>query len=242
MTKAPRSTSPGGFLLLAKNKSGSDSSRTSNFALKINSMLIRLPVLGKRGPGNRFFVISPMRRTLLFILLCGYLPLCSQHEVDLSGIWTGTLFQNEGGIADRFELFFDVRQVGPSLKGKASVRLGDLYAEMRLSGYRSASGSWSLRETEILRSDKAGLAVSWCMKDYELRAEWKDGEWVLSGPWWGSSEYGACVPGTITLRRTTKIARALPLFGRQYAVNVEAHREVHHGNHSFDRSLPVRRD
>ena len=183
-----------------------------------------------------------MRLFVLSILLCGYLPLTAQNEVDLSGIWTGTLFQNEGGIADRFELFFDVRQVGPALRGKASVRLGDLYAEMRLSGYRSESGSWTLRETEILRSDKNGLAVSWCMKGYELRAEFKDGEWILSGPWWGQSEYGACIPGTITLRRTTKIAGALLLFGGEYAVDVQPHSQIHYGHYPFDRSLPVRRD
>ena len=183
-----------------------------------------------------------MHRTLFIILCCSYIPLSAQGEVDLSGIWTGTLFQNEGGIADRFELFFDVRQVGPSLRGKASVRLGKLYAEMQLSGYRSPSGSWTLRETEILRSDKAGLAVSWCMKDYELRAEFQHGEWILSGPWWGQSEYGPCVPGTITLRRTTKIADALLLLGGQYAVNVQPHGQVHHGHDSFDRGLSVRRD
>ena len=180
-----------------------------------------------------------MRIFLLPLLFCGFLPLTAQSDVDLSGIWTGTLYQNEGGIADRFELFFDVRQVGPSLRGKASVRLGDLYAEMRLSGYRTASGEWTLRETEILRSDKAGLAVSWCMKDYELRAEYQDGEWTLSGPWWGQSEYGTCIPGTITLRRTTKIAQALLLLGGQYAVNIQPHGQVHNGYNTLHRRLPV---
>ena len=139
--------------------------------------------------------------TLTLLLTLSLARLSAQPEVDLSGVWTGTLFQNEGGIAERFELYFDIEQIGPAIKGKAYVRLGELYAEMKLSGYRTGSGGWRITETEILRSDKAGMAVSWCMKDYELRVDYREGNWVLNGPWWGSSEYGPCIPGTITLRR-----------------------------------------
>ena len=144
--------------------------------------------------------------TLTLLLTFSLACLSAQSEVDLSGVWTGTLFQNEGGIAERFELYFDIEQIGPAIKGKAYVRLGELYAEMKLSGYRTGSGGWRITETEILRSDKAGMAVSWCMKEYELRVDYREGNWVLNGPWWGSSEYGPCIPGTITLRRKGSVA------------------------------------
>ena len=166
-----------------------------------------------------------MRPYLLFLLLSVTLSpagLSAQAtEEDLSGSWAGVLLQNEGGFADRFELYFDVQQVGISLKGKAYVKLGDLMAEMKISGYQTASGSWSISETKILRNNKAGLAVSWCMKQYELRVDYRKGELVLTGPWWGNSEYGPCVPGSITLRRRIKVAGLL--LGGEHTVDAESH-------------------
>ena len=182
-----------------------------------------------------------LKSPFLVLLLFCTAAVFGQAETDLSGVWTGTLYQNEGGIADRLELFFDVEQIGPALKGKAYVRLGDLYAEMKLSGYRDGSGGWHINESRILRSDKAGMAVSWCMKAYELRLVYQAGEWVLSGPWWGQSEYGPCVPGSIVLRRKAEVAQLLFL-GRKYAVDIQAHRHVHHRDHSLHRRLAVRRD
>ena len=184
-----------------------------------------------------------MNKSLLLYALFNFATAClhAQTDADLSGVWTGTLYQNEGGIADQFELYFDIEQIGPALRGKAYVRLGELYAEMKLSGYRSGSGGWRITETEILRSDKAGLAVSWCMKDYELRLGYLDGHWVLNGPWWGNSEYGACIPGTITLRRKGSIA-GLPILGREHAIDIQAHGQIHHRHHPLNGSLVVRRD
>lgn len=127
-------------------------------------------------------------------------------EEDLSGLWRGELLQNEGGFADRFDLYFDIRHIGPSLQGKALVKLGELQAEMQLSGYRKPNGSWHVIETKIIRDNKNGLAVSWCMKQYELRVAYSRGELILTGPWWGNSAFGPCVPGSITLRRTKKVA------------------------------------
>lgn len=160
--------------------------------------------------------------TKLIVFVC-LLPVClsAQKTDGLSGAWTGILLQNEGGIADRFELYFDLQQIGISLQGKAFVQLGELMAEMKLRGYQSNSGAWHITETQILRSNKAGLEVSWCMKQYELRVDYKKGEQVLSGPWWGNSEYGPCIPGSITLRRKVKVASLL--LGGEHRGNVEPH-------------------
>ncbi|PPK86298.1 hypothetical protein CLV84_3221 [Neolewinella xylanilytica] len=183
-----------------------------------------------------------MLRTLLPALLSLFLTtaLQAQFEPDLSGIWTGTLYQNEGGIADRFDLYFDLEQIGPVVKGKAYVQLGDLHAEMRLSGYQTGSGSWRITESEILRNNKAGLEVSWCMKDYELRLAYRDGNLVLNGPWWGSSEYGRCIPGSITLRREAKVASFL-LRG-EHPVDIQPHGQIHYGYYALHGRLPIRSD
>lgn len=163
-----------------------------------------------------------MRYVLFFLFIPFTFPAVAQSvSQDLSGNWSGLLFQNEGGFADRFELFFDVEQIGLSLKGTATVRLGNLTVVMKLTGSQSPAGNWRLTETEILRSNKDGLDVAWCMKEYDLRVDYREGELVLTGPWWGSSEYGACVPGSITLKRRLKVASLF--FGGQYSVNLQPH-------------------
>ena len=165
-----------------------------------------------------------MRLPTFLLSLVGLFPtlLAAQFGGDnLSGTWSGVLLQNEGGIADRFELYFDIEQIGLSLHGTAFVKLDELQAEMKVSGYRTLNGNWRLSETKILRNNKAGLAVSWCMKEYDLRVTYRDGELILTGPWWGDSEYGACIPGSITLRRRLKTAGLL--LGGQHAVDVQPH-------------------
>ncbi|CAH1002086.1 hypothetical protein LEM8419_03003 [Neolewinella maritima] len=162
-------------------------------------------------------------RTLTLLILLALTPAVVKAQLadDLSGTWSGLLLQNEGGIADKFELFFDLQQIGLAVKGTAFVKLGELQAEMKLSGYRAPSGNWRITETKILRNNKAGLAISWCMKDYDLRVDYRKGELVLTGPWWGNSEYGPCIPGSITLKRRVRVASLL--LGRQDAVDVQPH-------------------
>ena len=162
-------------------------------------------------------------RYLLFLLLMLSCTAWASAQVseDLSGTWSGLLLQNEGGFADKFELYFDLEQIGLAVKGTAFVKLGELQAEMKLSGYRTPAGSWRITETKILRNNKAGLAISWCMKEYDLRIDYRKGELVLTGPWWGNSEYGPCIPGSITLRRRVKVASLF--LGGQHTVDVEPH-------------------
>ncbi|MTB49856.1 hypothetical protein [Lewinella sp. W8] len=126
-------------------------------------------------------------------------------NVDISGVWTGELYQNAGGIAERFELSMSLRQTDIFMRGTAYVRLDDIWAEMQLSGNQLPNGSWRLTETKILRSQKPDY-LSWCMKHYELRVSFTGEGLLLSGPWWGNSELGPCVPGSIKLRKKQKTA------------------------------------
>ncbi len=175
------------------------------------------------------------------LLLFLSVHLRGQQTQDISGTWSGLLLQNEGGFADRFELFFNLEQIGLSLKGTAFVKLGELQAEMKLSGFQTPDGSWRISEIGILRNNKAGLQVSWCLKEYDLRVDYHDGELILTGPWWGNSEYGPCVPGSITLRRSRLKVASLLLRGED-AVDVKAHSHVHYRNHPLDRRGGIRSD
>ncbi len=137
----------------------------------------------------------------------GELPshLRSRPQLSLTGLWSGELLQNEGGIADRFEFSMQLSQNGIFLKGTAHVKLGEIWAEMKLSGFQLANGSWKLTETEILRAQKPD-DLSWCMKLYELRIGYTKDGMTLHGPWWGNSKFGPCVPGSVRLKLKKKRA------------------------------------
>ncbi|WP_020570956.1 CBM20 domain-containing protein [Neolewinella persica] len=126
-------------------------------------------------------------------------------ETDLNGLWVGELLQNEGGIADKFEFSMQLHQNGIFMKGTAYVRFGDIWAEMRLSGYQLQNGSWKLTETEILRAKKPA-DLSWCIKKYELRVTYTNDGISLHGPWWGNSDFGPCIPGSVRLKMKKKSA------------------------------------
>lgn len=130
----------------------------------------------------------------------GYRP-----PANIRGTWVGELYQDAGGIADKFELSMEIRQIGLSVKGTSYVKLNDIWAEMEFSGYEQANGTWKLSEFKVVRAEKPE-ALSWCMKRYNLTLEYTASGKVLSGPWWGNSEFGPCVPGSVRLRRkATKV-------------------------------------
>ncbi|NJC26201.1 hypothetical protein [Neolewinella antarctica] len=126
-------------------------------------------------------------------------------QPDLTGSWVGKLYQNEGGIAPDFEFSMDIVQNGIFVRGTSFVRHEGIWAEIAFSGYQKENGSVLLTETKILRSQKPE-DLSWCMKEYELRAAFNDAGMLLSGPWWGDSIYGACIPGSVRLTRKIKTA------------------------------------
>lgn len=126
-------------------------------------------------------------------------------KTDLNGLWGGELLQNEGGIAGKFEFSMQLHQNGIFMNGTAFVRYGDIWAEMRLSGFQQQNGSWKLTETEILRSQKTD-DLSWCMKKYELRVSFTADGLSLHGPWWGNSGFGPCIPGSVRLKKKVKSA------------------------------------
>ena len=154
-----------------------------------------------------------MRFPLLLLLFFVFLsPTVSAQQMpgqleDLTGAWEGYLLQNEGGIGDRFDLTMQLRQNGIFLQGTAYVTFADgsMFAELRLSGHQLPNGSWKLTETEILRS-KQPDSILWCFKQYELLQGYAEGRILLSGPWWGNTVQGPCIPGSIKIWRKFKSA------------------------------------
>lgn len=147
-------------------------------------------------------------RTLSFLLCFGLgsgalfaqlLPHPSLTE--LVGFWSGKLYQQEGGYAETFGFTLQIDQDGYSASGVARVYIGELMGTFAFEAQREAGGTWLFREKEVVQSKKPDH-LEWCIKEYRLKLKFTtDGSILLSGPWWGNSPGGACVPGHIVLRR-----------------------------------------
>ena len=125
--------------------------------------------------------------------------------LDISGTWVGKLYQNPGGVAPEFDFTMEIKHNGVFIRGTAFVRFESIWVEMAWSGHRTENGNFEIVETEILRSQKPE-DLAWCMKEYTVRTEYTKEGLVLIGPWWGSSVYGPCIPGSVRLIRKVKTA------------------------------------
>lgn len=145
--------------------------------------------------------------TLFFLLLINTPFLLGQalpapNEVDLSGIWAGQLFQQSGGYADSFGFILEIEQNGYSAKGTSRVFIDDIAAAITFVAIREINGHWLFTEREVINSRKP-IHLEWCYKQYRLSLKYSsNGDLILSGPWWGQSKTGNCIPGHIVLRRS----------------------------------------
>lgn len=121
---------------------------------------------------------------------------------NLNGHWAGKLYQQEGGFASEFEFWLEIKQDGYSAEGTSSVYYNDIAAAISFVAKREANGAWLFTEIKVIDSRKPEH-LEWCYKQYRLRIEFAtDGSIILTGPWWGASKSGRCVPGHIILRKS----------------------------------------
>ncbi|MEM6397457.1 MAG: hypothetical protein AAF741_14000 [Bacteroidota bacterium] len=126
---------------------------------------------------------------------------------DIHGTWEGVLRQNEGGFAELFIIGMRLEAQGGTLRGSVYVALDEIEAEMSVVGHKMPNGSWLLQEKQILHSRKPDY-LEWCIKGFELTVSYdQTGDLVLRGPWWGSTKFGPCVPGSVELRRKRERAK-----------------------------------
>ncbi len=122
-------------------------------------------------------------------------------DADISGVWTGTLSQNQGGYAEQYDFFLHLEQKGKRVIGRAKVGVKEVQAEFSVIGTKQANGTWLFQEGELIVSQKPEF-LEWCAKGYHLRLDYgPKGLLLLSGPWWGTATSGPCIPGNIRLQR-----------------------------------------
>lgn len=135
---------------------------------------------------------------LLVFFLFLTLGLAGQ-TIPLSGMWQGNLTQNEGGYRSDYDFEVYFKAGTNELSGRTYVRTPGIYGEMSFTGQRFGA-VYHLKELELVYSRKPG-ELAWCYKTMQLRLVKRGNDWYLEGPWQGVSEFGACIPGWIVLKR-----------------------------------------
>jgi len=120
----------------------------------------------------------------------------------LSGLWKGTITQNEGGYRSTYDLELYIFQDGKEISGRSYVMVDNIYAEMVIEGDVKANLYLKIRDTHILdHQEREGM--EWCIKDYQLLLK-REGELLrLEGLWQGSTSFSTCVPGKINLKKVS---------------------------------------
>jgi len=135
---------------------------------------------------------------VLFLIISTRSIAWAQDE--FSGLWTGTITQEEGdqSIPFKFELY--LKQDGNTVYGRSYVYADDIYAEMEVQGEIHSNFYLHFEELKIVDSE-VHEGMEWCIKSGHLVLK-KTGEILrLEGAWRGQTSFSACTPGKVRLRK-----------------------------------------
>ena len=140
-------------------------------------------------------------RVVLILSLCSSFSTYtySQAPTTVQGQWIGKLTQDQGGYRSNytFEIYFQTDDNG-QLAGKSYVYAPNVVGIFTFTGTKR--GQIYYLEEQDLRFSRKPEDLSWCFKTMQLRLVRKDKQWHLEGAWQGTSDYGVCIPGWISVR------------------------------------------
>ncbi len=133
-----------------------------------------------------------------FILLFPF-QLAAQNLPTVRGQWIGTLTQEQGGYRDQytFEIYFQTDANG-QLAGTTYVKAPSVLGVFSFTGSKRGNVYYIIEKD--LRYSRKPEDLSWCFKSMQLRLIQRGADWYLEGPWQGTSGYGTCIPGWLSLR------------------------------------------
>lgn len=137
---------------------------------------------------------------LIFVLQFNGNALWSQ--ADFSGLWTGTITQDEGGYRSEYKFEMYLHQSGTKIYGRSYVYDDDLYAVMDLTGSVYNDNYLRFQESKIVDFTTVE-GMEWCIKRGHLILKRQFGNTKITGVWKGDTGFSACIPGKIFLERTT---------------------------------------
>ncbi|MEM8526281.1 MAG: hypothetical protein AAGG68_16690 [Bacteroidota bacterium] len=126
--------------------------------------------------------------------------MASFAQSNFSGLWKGSITQNEGGYKNSYDFEMYLYQDGEVIQGRSYVFDGEMYAEMELKGEVYNGKYLRFQEIKIVNHSIAEN-MEWCIKRGQLLLSYKRNDAYISGLWKGKTSFGDCVPGRIELKR-----------------------------------------
>ena len=120
------------------------------------------------------------------------------EDAPRSGQWLGKLTQEQGGYRQEYDFELYLIAHNDRYSGRTYVYAPEVLGVLSFSGQQRGTVLY-LKEEELLISRKPS-DLSWCFKTMQLRMVKRTGDWYLEGPWQGTSDYGVCIPGWLSLK------------------------------------------
>ncbi|WP_367390071.1 hypothetical protein [Lewinella sp. LCG006] len=142
-----------------------------------------------------------LQRCVVSFMLCliGFIPRTIQSdEAPRSGQWLGKLTQEQGGYRQEYDFELYLTAKNDRYAGRTYVYAPNVLGVLSFTGQQRGAVLY-LKEEELLISRKPS-DLSWCFKTMQLRQVKRGDDWYLEGPWQGTSEYGICIPGWLSLK------------------------------------------
>ena len=142
-----------------------------------------------------------LQRCVVALVLCmtGLVPLLAQAlDAPRNGQWLGKLTQEQGGYRQEYDFELYLIADKDHYTGRSYVYAPSVLGVLSFTGQQRGAVLY-LKEEEILISRKPS-DLSWCFKTMQLRQVKRGGDWYLEGPWQGTSDYGICIPGWLSLK------------------------------------------
>lgn len=145
--------------------------------------------------------INFLELTLFFIFFLTFLtplPFYAQHT--FTGCWGGKVVQLENGVEASYPYEICLNQHEKAIKGVSYIRVGEVYAEMELTGTIINGNYLRFKEVNIIESENYP-GSEWCLKSAHLLHKTKKNKQTLEGVWQAKVSFGDCTPGTMRLER-----------------------------------------
>lgn len=122
--------------------------------------------------------------------------------LDLSGIWQGTITQEEEYNTITFEIELHLSDKNGKITGTSIINGLDIGARIDLEGVCDAGISLTLKDIVIKESTVIeGEEMEWCLKSYILTVKRDKDQITLEGHWNGTTSFDICTPGKVFLKR-----------------------------------------
>ena len=141
-----------------------------------------------------------MKKLILFLFTI-FLSSISALSQDISGDWTGFLYQDTGGTSGKYTFTMKLEQTGTNISGISEIRLIDqtnIFGKILLIG-SSNNNIFTFEETNI-SSQNVLEGMVWCIKYGTLNYSETNNYAYLQGNW-KAIRPATCAPGTIFLKK-----------------------------------------